>query len=226
MKRNSISKKCNKIIDNFYDNNDYLSLNDLLLKKECKKAFKNIIFSNLKKNNFIKKNECLICYDTKTYKYKVICCDKQFICLECLDKIFNSKNFKCLFCHKNLYDNFLDDIRKGMISLMNKELELKIYERKKEILNGPHIEGEMKRKRQILLDKFISLLLYNNYVIEDIKKIQFIDYFSFEVTMKNGNVLFIMNKNDRIYLNNNTLTNSEPLIHYEPQIDSNLVVLY
>ena len=217
MKRNSISKKCNKIIDNFYSKNYYLSLNDLLLKKECKKAFKNIIFSNLKKNNFIKKNECLICYDTKTYKYKVNCCDKQFICLECLDKIFNSKNFKCLFCHKNLYEEFLDDIRKGMMSLMTNELELKIYHRRKDILNGPHIEGNMRQKRQMLLDKFIGLLLYNNYVMSDIKKIEFIDYFSFEITMKNNTKVFILSKEDRTFLSN------QSLIHYEPVLDRNLI---
>ena len=217
MKRNSISKKCNKIIDNFYSKNYYLSLNDLLLKKECKKAFKNIIFSNLKKNNFIKKNECLICYDKKSYKYKVNCCDKQFICLECLDKIFNSKNFKCLFCHKNLYDDFLDDIRRGMMSLMTKELELKIYYRRKDILNGPHIEGNMRQKRQMLLDKFIELLLYNNYVMSDIKKIEFIDYFSFEITMKNNTKVFILSKEDRTFLSN------QSLIHYEPVLDRNLI---
>lgn len=227
MKRYSISNKCDKIIDNFYNNNNYLSLNDLLLKKQCKKTFSKIIYQNIKTNNINKKNECLICYDTKNHKYKVGCCDKQYICLDCFDKMFNSTKFKCLFCNKNLYDDILNQLREGMIKSMTKKLELKMYQRKKEVLNGPHIEGEMKRKRQILLDKFISLLLYNNYIIEDIKKIQFIDYFSFEVTMKNDNILYIINKNDRIYLNdNNTLKNYEPLIHYEPQIDSNLVVLY
>ena len=105
-----------------------------------------------------------------------------------------------------------------------------MYQRKKEVLNGPHINGDiLKRKRQILLDKFISLLLYNNYIIEDIKKFNLLitfTTFSFELTMKNNNILYIISKNDRIYLNNNTLTNYEPLIHYEPYIDTNLLVLY
>ena len=100
---------------------------------------------------------------------------------------------------------------------MTKELELKIYHRRKDILNGPHIEGNIKQKRQMLLDKFIGLLLYNNYVISDIKKIEFIDYFSFEITMKNNTKVFILSKEDRTFLSN------QSLIHYEPVLDRNLI---
>ena len=48
MTKYSISKKCDKIIDNFYNNNNYLSLNDLLLKNNVKKLFSKMIYQKPK----------------------------------------------------------------------------------------------------------------------------------------------------------------------------------
>ena len=45
--------------------------------------------------------------------------------------MFNSSEFKCLFCNKNIYDDILNQLRQGMMKMMTKELELKNVSKKK-----------------------------------------------------------------------------------------------
>ena len=70
MTKYSISKKCDKIIDNFYSNNNYLSLNDLLLRKQCKKAFSKMIYQNLKPIVSVKKMNVLFVMTLKIINIK------------------------------------------------------------------------------------------------------------------------------------------------------------
>jgi len=110
---NTISKnRTNKIVDELYKNNH--SYDDHQVKDLFKKIFHKHTNANIKHNS--KKEECLICYDKKKKKYKIPCCNKQFVCIDCLEQIYNVKTFKCLFCRKDLFKNELvkifTDIRK------------------------------------------------------------------------------------------------------------------
>ena len=96
-----LNKKSNKIVDEFYIKNDKLSLSDLLLKQTYKKCFNEYLQSKVLGNK--KSEECLVCYDTTTMKYKVPCCDKQYVCLDCLSKMYNISDYKCMFCRKKLF---------------------------------------------------------------------------------------------------------------------------
>ena len=110
--------KTNKIVDKLYKHN--YSFDDHQVKHLFKKIFHKHTNLNIKNNS--NKEECLICYDTKKKKYKIPCCNKQYVCVNCLENIYNIKSFKCLFCRKNL---FRDELIK-IFSEIRKEKEYKI----------------------------------------------------------------------------------------------------
>ena len=194
-----LNKKSNRIIDEFYIKNDKLSLTDLLLKSTYKKSFNEYLKSNVLYNH--KSEECLVCYDTNSIKYKVPCCDKQYICLDCFEKFFVNSKFNCLFCRKDIFPKIIFDIRTVISNKLNQKLLLKVYQRKKEILNSNYLTVNDKIMRDEIMSKFLNYLLRMSYDIDDIEKIEFIDYSSFELTWNNGTKMYIINKNKQFIIN-------------------------
>ena len=194
-----LKKKSNKIVDNFYENNDKLSLSDLLLKQTYKKCFNEYLQEKVLNNN--KSEECLVCYDTSEMKYKVPCCDKQYICLNCFENFFVKNSLKCLFCRKELIHNIMSEFRNIISKQLTQKLLLKTYQRKKEILNSNYLTINDKMIRDEILSKFLSYLMRMSYDIDDIEKIEFIDYCSFELTWNNGTKMYIINQNKQFVIN-------------------------
>tara|TARA_B100001057_G_C22844769_1_gene948523 strand:- start:2235 stop:2861 length:627 start_codon:yes stop_codon:yes gene_type:complete len=190
--------KCKKIINEFYSNNiNYMSLDDILLKPLTKKCFNEIIYNNIKNNK--RKEECLVCYDNKNIKYKLKCCDKQFICLDCLKNFFTNNKLICLYCRKDLQTEMLNELRTHTRNQINQSLSNKIYLKKKKLLNSDNVSEEVKIQRSIAYNKFIDFLLKYNYDIDSIDKIEFVDLYSFEVTWNNGSILYILSTDNKLF---------------------------
>ena len=194
-----LNKKSNKIVDKFYNNNEELSLTDLLLKQTYKKCFNEYLQNKVLGNK--KTEECLICYDTTAMKYKVPCCDKQYICIDCFENFFINNSLKCLYCRTELIHKIMFDFRTIISKRLTQKLLLKTYQRKKEILNSNYLTINDKMKRDEIMSKFLSYLLRMSYDIDDIEKIEFIDFYSFELTWNTGNKIYIINKNNKFIIN-------------------------
>ena len=194
-----LNKKSNKIVDEFYIKNDKLSLSDLLLKQTYKKCFNEYLQGKVLGNK--KTEECLVCYDTTTMKYKVPCCDKQYICLDCFENFFIKNSLKCLLCRKELIHNIMSEFRNIISKQLTQKLLLKTYQRKKEILNSNYLTVNDKMKRDEILSKFLSYLIKMSYDIDDIEKIEFIDYYSFELTWNTGGKMYIINNKNNFIIN-------------------------
>ena len=93
------NKASSSIINELYKHN--FSMTDNFVKNIVIDLFKKSILENVKTNS--KKCECLVCYNKKKLKYKIPCCDKQYICLDCLSKIYNIRDYNCMFCRKKLF---------------------------------------------------------------------------------------------------------------------------
>lgn len=190
--------KCKKIINEFYINNDkYMTFDDILLKPLTMKCYQEIIYNNTKLNS--KKEECLVCYDAKHIKYKLKCCGNQHICLDCLKNFFTNNKLICLYCRKDLQTEMLNELRTQTRNQINQSLSNKIYLKKKKILNSDNVSEEVKIQRSIAYNKFIDFLLKYNYDIDSIDKIEFVDLYSFEVTWKNGSILYILSTDNKLF---------------------------
>jgi hypothetical protein len=113
-----LNKQINSLVERLYSNNIWyilLSLNMFInttvgdtYKQIYNIVFRIYIYNNVTEND--SKMECLVCYDTKNVKYKIPCCNKQYTCLKCYEKMFNIDQYKCLFCRKDLYKDEIIEI--------------------------------------------------------------------------------------------------------------------
>ena len=95
----------------------------------------------------------------------------------------------------------MSEFRNIISKQLTQKLLLKTYQRKKEILNSNYLTVDDKIKRDEIMSKFLSYLLRMSYDIDDIEKIEFIDFYSFELTWNTGNKIYIINKNNKFIIN-------------------------
>ena len=95
----------------------------------------------------------------------------------------------------------MSEFRNIISKQLTQKLLLKTYQRKKEILNSNYLTINDKMIRDEILSKFLSYLMRMSYDIDDIEKIEFIDYYSFELTWNTGGKMYIINKNNTFIIN-------------------------
>jgi len=121
-------------------------------------------YNNINKNKT--KLECIICYDTTNLKYKMPCCDKQYLCLKCLGTMYNIKQFKCLYCRNSLYKDEIIEVSR----LISNHYMFKIH--------------------------IICKYFYNFGYIQHIKTIKKIDNNNFFIKLDNNNKIHINYNNN------------------------------
>ena len=174
-------RKINKIANNLLNINiNYIIINiNYIILSLCKysvncyndvlkiiymKVFTKYLFNNISNNRSTE--ECLVCYDTKNAKYKMPCCDKQYLCLNCFEQMYNLQRFNCLFCRKPLYkDDIIEVIKLISIHPMFK-------------INN------------------ICMYFYKYGYINHIKNIKKIDNNNFFIKLNNKSNLYIINYNN------------------------------
>ena len=167
-------RRINTLASTLFETNEYyitLSLSKyhvVRLKPIYMDVFTRYLFKNISNNS--SKEECLVCYDSKHVKYKIPCCDKQYVCIKCFEKMYNFDQFKCLYCRKNLYkDDIIEITRQISIHYLFK-------------INN------------------ICHYFYNCGYAKDIHNIQKVDNDHFNVKIDNINYSIVNYNNGEIYI--------------------------